>query len=50
VRADDRMRVASAKLGALPYDDDALDALCSVLADAMDPRRSASDRGRRRGE
>ena len=36
---DDRLRVASAKLGALPSDDDSLDALCTVLADAMDPRR-----------
>ena len=36
---DDRLRVASAKLGALPSDDDSLEALCTVLADAMDPRR-----------
>jgi len=36
---DDRARVAAAKLGTMPSDEAALEALCASVADAMDPRR-----------
>jgi predicted polyphosphate/ATP-dependent NAD kinase len=36
---DDPVRVQAAKLGAVPSDEDALDAVCAAVADGMDPRR-----------
>jgi predicted polyphosphate/ATP-dependent NAD kinase len=36
---DDTVRVQAAKLGAVSSDEDALDAVCAAIADAMDPRR-----------
>jgi predicted polyphosphate/ATP-dependent NAD kinase len=36
---DDRLRVQAAKLGAVPSDEDALEAVCASVARAMDPRR-----------
>jgi predicted polyphosphate/ATP-dependent NAD kinase len=36
---DDRLRVQAAKLGAVPSDEDALEAVCAAVADALDPRR-----------
>ena len=36
---DDRLRVQVAKLSAVPSDEDALQAVCVAVADAMDPRR-----------
>jgi predicted polyphosphate/ATP-dependent NAD kinase len=38
---DDRLRVQAAKLGSVPDDEVALDAVCAVLADGLDPRRIA---------
>jgi predicted polyphosphate/ATP-dependent NAD kinase len=36
---DDRSRVRAAKQSAVPFDEDALEALCAAVAAAMDPRR-----------
>jgi predicted polyphosphate/ATP-dependent NAD kinase len=36
---DDRLRVQAAKLGAVPSDELALEAVCAAVADALDPRR-----------
>lgn len=36
---DDRLRVQAAKLSAVASDEDALQAVCAAVADAMDPRR-----------
>lgn len=36
---DDRLRVQAAKLSAVPSDEEALEAVCAAVADAMDPRR-----------
>lgn len=36
---DDPARVQAAKLGTMPSDEDALDAVCAAVADGMDPRR-----------
>ena len=36
---DDRLRVQVAKVGAVPDDEVALDAVCAALADGLDPRR-----------
>jgi len=36
---DDRLRVQAAKLSAVPSDEDALEAVCAAVADALDPRR-----------
>jgi predicted polyphosphate/ATP-dependent NAD kinase len=36
---DDRARVQAAKLGAVPSDEGALEAVCAAVADALDPRR-----------
>jgi predicted polyphosphate/ATP-dependent NAD kinase len=36
---DDRLRVQSAKLSAVPSDEEALEAVCAAVADGMDPRR-----------
>src|SRR3990172_2444037 len=36
---DDRLRVQAAKVSAVPWDEDALEAVCGAVAEAMDPRR-----------